>query len=351
MTVSRALRNDPNVSGENRERILEVAERENYLPARSRNGNSVSQSIAREYYVLYQDGATMAQAFTGEISRSVQRELFRQGRNCSFAAIADVYAEFLRLLDMLHSRRADGVILAGPVSREYINALTDSFTNVVLVDNAGGPGLIHPYNAISCEYAYGCALAVRHLLNLDRRRILLINGPEGSYLSDDLLAGYKQALEERDIDFDEELVIVTELDLNGGYLAAKRAIESGIDFDAVFANDELAFGAVKAVKEAGLVAPDDVAVAGVGNLALGEALYPALTTVDVDREEMGRLAVERLLLLESSGSQEATHRRINIFPKLLVRDSCGARAKTRGPAVAAGEQSCDVDSKNPIRLA
>lgn len=323
MTVSRAIRNDPNVAESTRQLVLRVAERENYLPS-GYNGPD-GDACLKQYYVLFQKDASLQDGYFGDIIRTIQQDLFQRGRSCSFGIIEDDYQEFLKLFGMLQTANVGGVVIVGTASADAVNTLIRHFGNVVLVDNPGGPDLAGPCGAVFCENAYGCKMAVRHLLDLARRRILLITGPEGHYFSTAMIDGYRQAHAERGLEVDPARIVRGDFHINGAYQAVK---EAGAPFDAVFSNDEGACGAVRALSERGIAVPDDVSIVGFDNLQIGEVITPALTTVDVHREEMGKKAVELLLRLESSESTEDVLERVSLYPKLVVRDSCGGRRRT-----------------------
>ena len=108
-----------------------------------------------------------------------------------------------------------------------------------------------------------------------------------------------------------------------GYRAMKRLLAAPARPDAVFAaNDPAAIGAMKAVWEAGLTVPDDIAVVGAGDIAHGDMLRVPLTTVSWSRQELGRRAAE--LILDRIGSNpNGAPRRVVIPPKLVVRESSG----------------------------
>jgi LacI family transcriptional regulator len=108
-----------------------------------------------------------------------------------------------------------------------------------------------------------------------------------------------------------------------GYRAMKKLLALRPRVDAVFAaNDPAAIGAMKAIWEAGLRIPDDVAVVGAGDIALGDLLRVPLTTVAWSRHEQGRRAAT--LILDRIGDHPGPPQRIVIPPQLIVRASCGA---------------------------
>jgi LacI family transcriptional regulator len=108
-----------------------------------------------------------------------------------------------------------------------------------------------------------------------------------------------------------------------GYRAMKRLLTVKPRIDAVFAaNDPAAIGAMKAIWETGLRVPEDIAVVGVGDIALGDLLRVPLTTVGWSRHDQGRHAAE--LLLDGLDRDEDPPQRIIIPPRLIVRESSGA---------------------------
>jgi LacI family transcriptional regulator len=159
---------------------------------------------------------------------------------------------------------------------------------------------------------------------LGRKRILLISGRKGHYFSNDLLRAYKESMAENNHELDPRLIVNGDFHVESGFEVTKKVLERGIDFDGVFSNDEMACGAIKALKLGKLRIPQDVSVVGFDGLPIGNVISPALTTVVVDREKMGRLAVRRLIALEQETGNNEDLEKISIFPKLLVRESCGA---------------------------
>ena len=118
-----------------------------------------------------------------------------------------------------------------------------------------------------------------------------------------------------------------------GYRAMKRLLSVRPRIDAVFAaNDPSAIGAMKAIWEAGLRVPDDIAVVGVGDIALGDLLRVPLTTVSWSRKDQGLNAAELLLNGLDSDEKDAP-RRVIIPPRLVVRESSGASRKDRAEAL------------------
>lgn len=178
-----------------------------------------------------------------------------------------------------------------------------------------------------------------HLIGLGRRRIAAIGSqrtPEGA--SARLrLAGYTAALEEAGIGYDERLVAPAPAwHRADGAAAVRQLLSSGVRPDAVFCfNDTLALGALRALHEAGLRVPEDVAVAGFDDIEDGRFSIPTLTTVAPDKERIARLAVE-LLAGRIDGDRAAPPRELPAPYRLAVRESTGASVEEAGEVARGG---------------
>ena len=343
MTVGRVLRNDPYVAQETRHQVLEMAERLNYIPSRYKYNQTGSVSSTKNYFILFQKEFSLKDVFFSEIIRSIQHELFDSGAVCSFGVIKEKYVDFLKLYNILKSADPDGLIVVNLVPDNYLNTLIDQFRTLILVDNPGSSKILKPYNAVFYDNKFGSALAVNHLVKLGRKKILFICGDPKHYFSQELLQGYQNTLLEHDIEFDEKRIFFADFHIMGGYRAAKKALETGVEFDALFSNDEMAFGAMKALKEHGLNVPADVSVVGFDGLAIGENTHPSLTTLFVDREKMGVMAARRLLDMEKDVPSGNKFEKIVLFPELLVRESCGFKRFTQN-----GKEWLDRTKSTPM---
>lgn len=325
MTVSRVLRNDPNVSELTRLRVIRAAEKTGFLLPNTRRGSGRAISI-RHFYILFQQDYSLNDAYFSEIILSVQGELFQRGFGCSLAVVKDDYSDFIKLSNIIRSSNTSGVFVAGEIPNNYAEALQKTFINLVFVDYPGDPDIRGPYQAICTDQLFGAQLAIRYLLRLGRKRILLMCGKPGHYFTNDLIQAYRMELGKLDMEVTKDLITYGDFHVSGGYESTKRALKEGIEFDAVLSNDEMACGAMRAITEHGLAIPEDVSVVGFDGLPMGEIVSPRLTTIVVDRAMMGRLAVERLLALNETSPVLGTAEKISLYPKLLIRESCGGKS-------------------------
>jgi len=233
----------------------------------------------------------------------------------------------LHLNNVLKSSSPEGLIVVGDVPADYLNRLLVEFPALVLVDNPGGPGIRMPYNAVFYDNEFGSGLGLQHLIRQGRKNIVLLCGTPDHYFSQAFLKGARNTMGENGLEFEPGRVFYSDFHTTGGYEAAGRILESGIKVDAIFTNDEMAVGLMKAFKERGICVPDDVALVGYDNLPLGETVTPALTTVAVDREKMGALAARRAFELAQGTFTGERFEKTALFPELIVRESCGRKRR------------------------
>jgi DNA-binding LacI/PurR family transcriptional regulator len=183
---------------------------------------------------------------------------------------------------------------------------------------------------IRADLQAGALVATQHLLSLGHRRIAHIADLRHyAQRPNDRLLGYRAALREAGIGFDEALVMKGENSLTGGDRAMRVLMQiSEPPPTAVFTfNDRMAAGALHALRDLGLRVPQDVAVVGFDGIALGAFTDPELTTIEHPREALGTLAAKTLLDLLEGIRPALTIQTLPV--RLVVRQSCGARLASR----------------------
>jgi LacI family transcriptional regulator len=226
-------------------------------------------------------------------------------------------------LEMLRSRQVDGIALASayaPGNTDMLQQLSRRRTTLVMIDRDDHAG-VKCHRVLTDDEQVG-QLATSHLLDLGRRAIAHIGGPAIAHARR-REKGWREALKGRGIKPADDWAVRGGFLEADGYRVMKRLLTVRPRIDAVFAvNDPTAIGAMKAIWEAGLRVPDDLAVAGVGDIALGDLLRVPLTTVGWSRRDQGRRAAE--LMLNGLDGEADEPQRIIIPPRLIVRESSGA---------------------------
>ncbi len=175
---------------------------------------------------------------------------------------------------------------------------------------------------ITIENKDGAEMLINHLIERHgRRRIVYLRGPTGHEDSQWRERGYRDALESHGIAFDPALVAIGNFEEEHASKTIQKMIADGIEFDAVFAgDDDAAIGAYRALKLAGRVIPEDVAVVGFDDVRFSRYISPALTTIRAPIEEVGYEAVRQLLCLLNG--QQATPL-VLMRTEIVIRESCG----------------------------
>ncbi len=176
--------------------------------------------------------------------------------------------------------------------------------------------------AVTIENKNGARVIVDHLVKVhNHRRIVFLSGPAGNQDSQWRERGYRQALNANNIPFDPALVVTGGFNEAEAQAAVQKLIQNEIDFEAVFAgDDDSAVGTISALLQANKQVPQDVAVVGFDDVPIARYLRPALTTVRVPIEQVGREGVRQLVrLIRGQPAKEL----VMLPTELMLRESCG----------------------------
>jgi LacI family transcriptional regulator len=319
MTVSRALRSNSPVKEETRTRIVAAAERLGYIrsPRMGRPAAPVNSARLRIQLIAGTVGLRLP-IFDSRLLITIEQHLAERGHECVIRTCNGDYSQFLQLLENIRHSDADATMLLGCLVPEQLRALLDALPEAVLLDNPGDPSVETPYGSFAFDNVEAARIAVRHLLDCGRRRILLAGGVRGHFFTKEIEQGYRETLVCRGIAADEKLFLYTDFTADGAYRAVSAALKDGVQFDAVFTNDEMASGVYRALLERGFTIPGDVSVCGCDGLPVGTHLFPRLTTVLLDYEELASMAIRHIL---EKNKESRTHYHVRILPVLEVRES------------------------------
>jgi len=319
-TVSRALANNPSVRPHTRERVRKAARDLGWQPPHER---PAKEGTTRTLALVFHD---IDGPFYLEVVRAVEIAAAGRGYHVTiYGAHARRGRASGSAVELLG--KVDGmIVMPTALSDEEIERLRRRDVPLVLVNHAARLPGVDTILTMNREGAYQ---ATGHLLSHGYGRVALIAGPADSSEAQEREEGYRQALTRYAIPFDETLVVRGDFRQPGGHAAMNRLLAMSARPRAVFAaNDEMAFGALEAIKGQGLRIPEDIAVAGFDDIPLAAHLRPALTTVRQPLQDVARLAVERLLA--RLGGDRAPAETFALLATLALRRSCGCGAAGNG---------------------
>lgn len=318
-TVSRVVNDQASVKPEVRQRVLEVIAETGYQPnpaARSlatRRSGIIGLAIPRAVQFLFTD------PYYPHLIQGVAQTCNAQGCTLALFLIHSEDEEQKLSAKVLRSQLVDGVIVsASPIDDPLIPQLVENKVPLVMV---GRPNELAEVSFVDVDNVEGAYSAVSHLVRLGYERIATITGPLQTMVGLDRRQGYLNALQERGRLVDPTLIVEGDFSEAGGYLAVQRLLPH--QPDALFvASDTMALGALRALREAGVAVPEEVAVIGFDDLPQAAIANPPLTTVRQPIRRVGALAVETLLDILTHGPEPP--RRLVLATQLIIRASCGA---------------------------
>lgn len=315
VTVSKALRNKGSISAATRKRVLQRAKELNY------QANWVARSlVTRRTFTIGLLLPDIRHPFFAEIAKAVVEIVRPQ----DYHVIISYFEEDPELekteVKSLVARQVDGIILASaqsPGDLELFDHIVERQVPFVLIDRPMA-GVSVSFVGVDNE-AIG-KLATDHLIAQGCRRIAHLRGP-GMGIAAARLEGYQQSLQAHKLEMPPEYVVEGSYDDDKGYRAMQALLHANPVPDGVFCyNDPVAIGAMRAVLDAGLNVPNDVAIIGSGNVRYSDLLSVPLSTVDQGTSQIGTQAAE-LLMKQITAENPVPPKKMLIVPKLVVRRS------------------------------
>ncbi|MCC7208275.1 MAG: LacI family DNA-binding transcriptional regulator [Anaerolineae bacterium] len=296
-TASQALNNRPHVALETRARVLEAAQSLGYRPPRATLGHHTLSVVGM--IVKHDVGEPfVVNPFYSYIQAGIEQECQRSQLSLMVANIeVDRRNRPVSWPPMMLDRRIDGVLIVGAFVEDTIHQIRQhSDIPIVLVDGYAEGNL---FDSVVIDNVNGAYAAVRYLIERGHTRIALVGTAPDSYPGlHERRTGYIRALKRSGIrkpyfaDFD---VTRNGLTRENGYDAARELLGRAPEITALLAsNDQVAVGALNAVRDLGRAVPGDVSIIGFDDQDVSHQVSPALTTVRVHKTWMGKLAVEML---------------------------------------------------------
>ena len=319
-TVSRALKDYPDISKKTKNAVLELAEKLNYRPnpialnLRKNQSNTIGVIIPE-----------VVHNFFSTVISGVMKVADEAGYSVIICQSNEQYEREVREAGTLLASRIDGLLIS--LSNEtkdfkHIDEFTRYGVPVVLFDKVSSE--LNVSKVVTDDYG-GAFQATEHLINQGFSRIALIRGSDVASNTRMRIAGYQDALKKHHITPDEKLnVLCKDFSIDEGKYLCKQILESENPPDAIFTlADNLAIGALKAAKELNLRIPDEIAIVGFNDWYLCNVVEPSLSSVRQPGFEMGKVATQILIkemkLLKTEQKVIPVNRTLET--KLIVRES------------------------------
>ena len=316
-TVSKILNLPDYSKPETREKVTAAIKRLNYQP------NHAAQSMVRKktgmIALIIPD---VRNQFFTDVARGVEDVANKHNYRVMLCNTDEDPQKQQNYLQALQGRIVDGFIIAvASDDSRQLKKISRSQLPFVFIDRECRN---YRTDAVIVDNRDGAAKAVRHLLHNGRCRVGFISGKQDTQTGRERLQGYCDALAEKRIEPDRQLIKDGKFTIEGGYQAAKALLEMAGKPDSLFvANNAMTIGALKAINEKGIRIPDEIALVSFDDADWAEFFTPALTVIRQPTYTMGNLAGEILFqrLMETKPSEI---KEVVLKPELIIRKSCGS---------------------------
>jgi LacI family transcriptional regulator, galactose operon repressor len=290
-TVSRGLKDDPVVSKKTRKKIFDLAEELGY---RSNHfARNLRQQQTKTIGIIIHE---LNSNFITSVLAGVEKVTAEAGYDLIIAHSSESYVKEAANAQNLFHKRVDGLIASLSFDTndlDHFKRFTDKGVPVIFFDRVEQ----NSDNTVVIIDNYKCGYqATKHLIEQGCKRIAHITSPLKRNVYSERFRGYRDALFDNRIEFDEELLIVNDLTENSAIESVKMIMKMKPLPDGVFiTNDFVAAVVMRTFKEYGVSVPEDIAIVGFNNDAIGHLIEPALTTIDYPGKDMGEIAARNLI--------------------------------------------------------
>ena len=319
-TVSRALNDHPDINPETRQKIMEVVEEYGFVPNNSARNLKITDS--RTIAILVKG---MTNPFFMKMIGVMEQEIQAKHYSLELRHVDEDTDEVEVAFELVKEKKLRGIIFLGGLITHSTQKLEKIGIPFVLSTIPVSDASSANYSSVSVDDVAESARIVDYLIKKGHKKIAFM-GASGSDTSIGKLRydGYIKALSDNRIKPDDKLIWHSAensdtYSMQNGYELMKERLKKKNDFTAVFAiSDTMAIGALKALREAGIAVPGDVAVVGYDGIDMGTFCAPTLTTIMQPFEEMARKTCEILFDVIRHGS---AHRKVIMEAKIVERES------------------------------
>lgn len=314
-TVSHVINGTRKVHAETTQKVEQAIAALGYIP------NSLARSLARSATATIGVAIpALSNHYFAETVQAIDAECAKHGLMMMLTDTHDDPQQELRVIQSLHQRRVDGILLAAASGPEgpTLQYLKANQIPTVLVDRLHG----QDFDQVGVENVESTAAMVAHLLGHGHRRIGFLSGAPSSSTSNERLQGYQLALQRAGLAYDETLVACGHSSIQPAQLATQQLLNLPQAPSAIMASNNLmVIGAMHTLRDRHIQVPRDLALVGYDDFDWAAFFNPRLTVVRQPLEQQGSLAVQLLMQrIQNPQAPYAVHR---LTPELMIRDSCG----------------------------
>jgi LacI family transcriptional regulator len=325
-TVSRALRNSYEINAETKRLVMEYAEKMNYRP--NPIALSLRDSKSKSIGVIIPE---IANNFFSQLINGIESIAYDSGYHVVIFQSHESYEREVANTNYLVSRKVDGLLVSLSsltTNLWHFEDLINRGLPIVFLDRV--PKEVETHKVVADNYA-GSYEATEHLIRSGRRRIAHLTSPIYLSITSERLAGYKQALEDNGIQFDEAYVKYCD---HGGKVTSEneKAVREMLDLpeppDAIFtASDRLTTGCMSVLHQRHIRIPEEIAIVGFTNIGVADLLNPPLTAVVQPALEMGQQGVELLIRLIEHPNKAGDFETRSLKTSLVIRESSAGKIR------------------------
>lgn len=315
-TVSKALKNHPDISKETKEKVNKLAKSLNYKP------NAIALSLrSSQSKTIGLVIPEIVHFFFSSVISGIEELAYDAGYKVMIFQSNESYNREVIAVQALLESRVDGILIS--LSKEtrdfeHLKNIINNDVPIVMFDR-----VCHEIQSdkVTIDDYQGAYNAVNHLIKTGCRRIAHLSGPPGLQITDLRYNGYIQALKDNNLEIDRNLILYSDK-FKQAYIRTKQLIKLANPPDAIFTvNDLSATGVIRSLHESGIRIPEDISVMGFTNGLISKVTHPTLSTVDQHGYQIGQASVQLLFdRLMNSGDVQPFINKV-IKTELIIRDS------------------------------
>ncbi len=317
-TVSRALNNNPKISEDTRKLVLETAVKMNY----KQNRLALALRSGKSYNVGVIVPRIDSNFFASTI-RGIEEELHPYKYNVIICQTHENEKREIENISTLLNAQVDGIIISitneSKENEKIIQRVLEKNVPLIFFDRKKN---IDGVSSVTINDFEGGYIATQHLIDEGCKRIAHLCGDQSLEIYENRFKGYKQALLDNGMAFDENYVVQTRSNVEMGALCAEKLLKLETPPDSIFSSSDFAaLGAIQEIKAQGIRIPEDFCVVGFGNEPFTKFMELSISSVDQSPLEMGKMAAKVFMEQINNVENLKIEKKVILKPELQIRKS------------------------------